>query len=1044
MSTINANIADYLTQIERLTNTNLQILKSLNDSFFTKKNHIYAEVDETTYVIPSFLSLENKINSLQENFENLVKSPETSEAYFNFDGNTRAIEVRKYSHVPNGITLPVVSKYGVESNDIFKDFMTPVPYINLDLPETMPNDIVEVNVKKIVPKTDSLKALFSNKLSYQIENKDDKGNVVSIDTRYHTSVNEKYGDIYKLLSNYREDYDYIEYDTIYKLPVRKNIGTATYVIESVVSDIIDDDLNEIITLKLRNNLKDLSLNNKLTYRLFDDTIEKSLQVGDELINYDGTGKVVITEVRPSTNTIKVKVVNGEYLNFLGTDSYDTDNDKDIHDLSKIRFHAAVDFNTNKYVKVPLEEDQYVFVAVAPVNSRMNLQASWGVGIIINTYSLMNSSETTSFKTYYDANVKNIGDVLYEMTSMVTSPLTSLSEDTFKKISSTKPTIDLSVLKVMHINKHLNNSETVKNIRYAYQQKKKAESDLNVIQEQISSINNQLSSLTFNDSQGMYSLYSSQLATLNSKRNELLKALNTAITSISNEANSSDIPIENAKYRIRGFYIPNVGTVNGINLNDHVVGIKVQYRYKTASTATGSAVTMNGYNGETYIYSDWNTLSTKNKEKHALCTDGIYNYSYEINNENVNEPSYNQIDIPISQGENVDIRLKVVYDYGQPYITVSSDWSDIVNIKFPEEFEKNVSILSIIEENNNDIETNRFNNILNDTGVNTHINDMVIDQSTTYFHKPDNIASGFYTAERRIIPLKDKLISLSNDIAELKNEIINSADNLSLSLSIGNSSTTLLSNSDNNIILEAYNTVKISNTNTDALYNGDYIYENGIVSVVMNLMLTNNGTNSIKLYPIFPGNKDESINSSATSYVDKNDYCYENDGGVLFKYQNGDKDVLQKQHQFITFRINDPWTKKAFYSTKASQSTDNMQNIKSIQTLTNDSMGMVVYPYLSTLDGLSINTTESKSYKTLNSGESIIIPIMCSYVVPNANTSIKKTISFDIRTSLYTNPINYTFTVIGKNTTSVQDKLTIINKKRLWDYILNPKYVIKLR
>ena len=170
MSTINANIADYLTQIERLTNTNLQILKSLNDSFFTKKNHIYAEVDETTYVIPSFLSLENKINSLQENFENLVKSPETSEAYFNFDGNTRAIEVRKYSHVPNGITLPVISKYGIESNDIFKDFMTPVPYVNLDLPETMPNDIVEVNVKKIVPKSDSLKALFSNKLSYQIEN----------------------------------------------------------------------------------------------------------------------------------------------------------------------------------------------------------------------------------------------------------------------------------------------------------------------------------------------------------------------------------------------------------------------------------------------------------------------------------------------------------------------------------------------------------------------------------------------------------------------------------------------------------------------------------------------------------------------------------------------------------------------------------------------------------------------------------------------------------------------------------------------------------
>ena len=73
MSTIKANIADYLAQIESLTSTNLQILKTINDSFFTKKDHLFAEIDDTTYVIPSFISLENKINMLQENFENLVK-----------------------------------------------------------------------------------------------------------------------------------------------------------------------------------------------------------------------------------------------------------------------------------------------------------------------------------------------------------------------------------------------------------------------------------------------------------------------------------------------------------------------------------------------------------------------------------------------------------------------------------------------------------------------------------------------------------------------------------------------------------------------------------------------------------------------------------------------------------------------------------------------------------------------------------------------------------------------------------------------------------
>ena len=41
-----ANAVDYLNSIQKLTNTNLQILKALNDSFYTRKNHLYAEVFE--------------------------------------------------------------------------------------------------------------------------------------------------------------------------------------------------------------------------------------------------------------------------------------------------------------------------------------------------------------------------------------------------------------------------------------------------------------------------------------------------------------------------------------------------------------------------------------------------------------------------------------------------------------------------------------------------------------------------------------------------------------------------------------------------------------------------------------------------------------------------------------------------------------------------------------------------------------------------------------------------------------------------------------
>lgn len=1046
MSNVKTNISDYLTQIETLTNTNLQILKTINDSFFTKKNHLFAEIDDTTYVIPSFLSLENKINMLQENFENLVKAPENNEAYFNFDGNTRAIEVRKYSHVPDSLTLPTVSTYSVESNDIFKDFLTPVPYINLELP-TLPNDIVEVNVKKIIAKSDNLKALFKNKLSYTVESIDKDGNTI-IETRYHQSTNEAYGNMYKLLLNYTEDVDYIEYESVYKVPIRKNIGTGTYIIESVVSDNIDEDLNEIITLKIRDN-------NKLTYKLFDDTIEKPLKIGDELINFDGTGKVVITDIRTATNTIVVRVVNGEYLNFVGTDNYDTNNDSDIHDLSKLRFYADIDFNSDKNIKIPLEEDQYVYIAIAAINSRMNVQSSWGNGIIVNTYSLKDDNKY--FNTYYKENVKNIGDVLLEMSNMITSPITSLSQETFDKLTAFKPILDKKSLSVMMINKHLNNSDTVKNIRNAYNQKKIEENKLSEIQDKINTLNDKLSTISFNDTTGIRNTYTAQLSQLTKQKNDILANITNAINTISLNVNSAEIPIENAKFRIRGFYTPGLDIIDDITLKQHIIGLQVQYRYKNISTEIGNAVSINGLNNnETYIYSDWNVFDTKNKLKIASCTDGVYSYAYEADNENKNEPSYNQLDIPISQGETVDIRLKVVYDFGQPYITMMSDWSDIINIEFPEEYTKDIPVLTIIEENNNDIETNRFNNLLETSGVINHINDIVVDNNITYYHKPDNIASGFYTEERRVIPLKDKLESIVNDIALIKSDVLGTTNNLRVSISIGNTDTELYSDRDNIITLEPY-----SNFNNDTVTDGAYEFSlnntvtSNTVKVTLNLTLSNVGDSVIKLYSLFPGNRGKKINDVKTYLYDPKNYIdfeatnKDRNGGVYINYRTDialtnnisltNASSVQSLNQFITFRTNNPWDGEKYYTSEGNAGTNKIQTSISLPYLTKDAAeksSMILYPLLLTEFGLCLNSDNIQDYLVINPGSEVIIPLYCEYIITKANEQISKMMSFDLRTSLYKDPINYTFKVVAKNKNSVKDYLQIKNKKRLWDRLVS--------
>lgn len=1050
MSKSVSNISDYLLQVQKLTNTNLQILKTLNDSFFTKQNHLYAEVNDTTYVIPSFISLENKINALQENFENLVKSPETCEAYFNFDGNTRSIEVRKYSHVPDSVTLPTVSNYGVESNDIFKDFLTPVPYVNLGVP-ALPNDIVEVSVKKIIPKTTELKEIFKKKLSYTETITNDDGSVTT-NTLYNRSVNNPYGDIYKTLLNYVEDVDYVEYDTTYPLPIRTNNGTATYVIEKVVSDVINDDLEEIITLKLRNDLTNPLYNNKLTYKLFDETIEKPLKVGDELINFDGTGKVKVLEVRTSTNTIVVKVVNGEYLNFIGTDSYDSDNDTDIHDLSKIRYHAVVDYTNDKFIKVPLEEDRYVFVAVAPINSRMNVQGGWGNGLIIDAHSLMDVDEVKSFKTYYDANVRNIGDILFEMTTMVTAPVSELTNESFNTLTSIKPTINKGALTVLPINTHLNNSTTVKNIRDAYNQKIMANEELTDVQTKIDSINEQLASISFDDTNGLRSVYTAQLTQFNSKKNELVATITKTIDTIAQNVNASEIPIENAKYRIRGFVIPkNLGTINDENIADHIIGIKVQYRYKNVSTELGTATSLNGENGETYIYSDWNNMTNFNKAKVAKFVNGSLIYKYEDSNEGVNEPSYNQIDIPITQSETVDIRVKYLYDFGQPYITMTSDWSNIVNVAFPSEYTKDVPLLTIIEENNNDIETNRFKNIMKEDGVDMHITDKVVDQDITYYHKPENIASGFYTSERRIIPLKDKLIDITNEIASLKSDIQGADSTMRVGISVGDIDNELYSDQSNTITLEPYNKFlqyadldeeKVTTAvdkNGKTIYNdGNYTYSDGVVSTVINISISNPTENILKLYPIFPGNRSVEINDSVmANTAEKNGYT-SGGTGVWYKYGSDGKS-MQTLNQYITFRIKDVWDGTEYYSADAGVGTQNQQNSMDIDTIniSNDPIAMVIYPCVANENSLCVASDNNRTCLTINPGEEVIVPLLCQFAVNNANASIEKTISFDLRNSLYKDPINYTIKFVAKNTTTVHDLVVTTNRRKLFDRFLKP-------
>lgn len=895
-----ATVADYLSQLQKLTHQNLDILKTINESFFTKQNHLSIQIGDSNYAVPSFISLENKINYLQEAFDNLVNAPKTGEAFFNYDGSSRSIEVRGYSTTPNKISLNEPTEFGVVTNNLIKELLTPAPYVRFNL-SSIPNDINTVSIKKIVPRKDVLVNMFSSIL------KDNNTSKYS------------WGTMKMALDQLNSGVDYIEYNYTKKLPVKTNIGHATYVIKDVLSDTFNDQLEEIIVVDMRMDIDNPLYTTKNTYKLFDETLERTLQAGDELITYDNNAKLRIESIKYIDGLkfqVTLKVVNGEYVNLSGCSGLE------IPDNSKLKFFSPVNFDEDKYIDVELSNEKYVYITIAPVNERMNVQAPWAEGVVINTHSLKNSSDE-SFNEYYDENVRNIGDLLIELSTITNSSINRLSKDEFEKLTKYVPVLNTNDLNVVRINTHLDTSKIGKNIRDLHQQKTELQAKLDKILERINEINEDESKYKFG--------YISDSSLVNKsgllkRRDETLNSINIITSKILEISNSNYI--EESKYRIRGYFdIDNF--IKSNNFNDkHIKGIQVQYRYKAPSdhkpvlnNNTPIKYSLQYMPNESYSFSNWNIMDGFMRYKEVSYDDNGISVNYKDNNEG---PVYNQIDIPIQFGESVDIKLKVVYDYGYPFVEVSSDWSEVCNIDFPKELQEELTLDEIVKINTEDYDNNRFTSTLNDLGVLNHIDDMVADNASKFYHKPENISSGFYNKADSLISLKEKLAEMDSLLTHLKDEVLGTAsDVITVTLSNDNRSIIVRPDVDNQMILQPYSSfIKESQSNEGYIYDTD---DNGLVSTVLNLTITNNTDHVVKLYPMFPGTRSTILSSLKNTRYELTDYARQEStstpAGVVIAYTKINEEdsqfleyyKLQTANQFLTFRLNDIYTNQWYYA-----------------------------------------------------------------------------------------------------------------------------------
>lgn len=976
-----SNISEYVNNLQILTKRNLEILKGLNQAFYTKADYIRVDINDEQYIIPSFISLESKINSLEDNFNQLVNAPKTGDAVFDFNGNTQKIEVKGYSNTPkpvfdeNTSIDDIYTEFSYKDDKLF-DLCTPQPFVKIDI-SSIPTDIQQVNVRKIVLKSDVLKDQVNKELAKLACKK------------------QLYSDVVVKLYDFEKGKDYIVYDKVYDLPVRDNIGVGTYKILSVDSKLDSSNLDFI----KRYNLK----LDGLFYYVQEETLQKKLVIGDNLVTNNDRVRLVIEDINYNSNEITVCVADGGYADL-------TRYDQNI-DLGTLKYLPPQDWNSYKFVNIPLEEDQYIYIFIAPIERTSKIQSNWSYGILFNVFNLSCNinGNVVYYKDYYDKFVYNIGDTIYGIASLFDKSFLNINALKYKSLLDYKPVIDGNSLKVVEIDKHLYESENIEKLYDLYNQKQNLKQELENINKDINDTQSKVNG-NFYDRKKDSNIYSDQIQSLNDNKVSILENLNTVMTDISNIANDSVSPVSNPKYRVRGFF--NYKAVKDAT-NVDVVAIDCQYRYRNIVKETGQAITITGDD----IFSDWNQCSViYNKRRPVVDADhDSVSYDYDGDSTNINEISFNQIDIPIQQGEKVDIRLRCIYSTGQPFVETMSSWSDIYTIEFPEELYRDITVLDIIQENNTDIKNNQYDIVLKKYGIIDHVEDSVIDQNITFFHNPLHISSGFYTDERRIIPLFDKLKDLTDQLLILQDEVHDTnTNNLTVSVISEDYETNILPFINNRHVVSSY----ISNTNGADGY---------AKTSDLCIYITNKSSRTVRIYSIFPnGDSKECININSKCKYDVRDYIT-SDTAVYFveptpvslsSRTGEDKTTGQLYNQLLYFRLNKISDGTPYYiPAKYSRRGNYLLGTTAVSNQPSKG-GSTLFPMFSRdLNGgnsiqstLCIPNSSTESYIILKPNDSIQVPIRFLYNLDVEHTYTEKTISFDIRTSLYRDPTNYTITV----------------------------------
>ncbi len=830
MSNTKNSFSSLIAQFLRLQKNSLEIINKLNDVTTSSKDSVEIEflMDDNTsenIQVPSFGFLKTEINRLDENIKALSGLEDNKANVRNADGTVAKIYQAKTLKDPSSpSSLQVPGTFQARNNWFFESFLNPLLYIEIDVENQIPENSESVYVKRIIANTQSdvQKQYFDNNL---------KGRNDITDADFIASLES-------------QGIQYFVDEQINSLDLRTIRYTGSFGVLRIFDEEVQTTVNGVTTT---NTVRKYKLNTlKYNDVLSDTENSRTLTKGDLLITNGGT-KYEITAIDITNQTIVLKRLFGFEAIQLGD--------------SSLTIYSNVLSNRQVEVNVGFDERQGVFIK--SIDGDFNVASSkYSPGICFwsNELQITTSDGVKTLEAFYNSQVSDFGKIF----------IASAKDNTIPAIygqTPSAPVVSPGNFKVVRVNSQITNSKESVSFKDKIKIKNTLKNEIDSIDRAIDQTRKQISELTTTSAGSTptaeYKKLNDKISSLTKDKASKTELVSTTISEINNLIITVPEITESPKYRVRGFWPIPEPIIDPKTGEQNIVQFNVRYRY-LSTTGNPNGVDQIDYidnNGvaKTGQFTNWTQFKSDVRKKIYDINTGTYVWQIEDVSD-ANTVNINQLDIPITKGEKVEIQVQSISEAGWPTNPLTSDWSTSAIVDFPPDLVVQVDNSAFAVQNNTDTAVARVQSDLQAKGLDQHLSTQFTSGDKFFAHNSSVIASGFFDATGKALDLFQKLTQIDNELQSLRALIAKAKGTLGVYLRSGNTSNKVNPGSTVNLFAGYYDQIiDLSNPSN----------KGKIASTVYYIELRNEAATPLELSSLIPGGQGVKAPNNISGQADYN-------------------------------------------------------------------------------------------------------------------------------------------------------------------------------